>query len=269
MVRLTHVLTITCLVALHAVSARAADEENGGWFEGMGNSIGGLFRRSEVVRATIAEPYIEMRTQPGRGYPIFYIAERGEIIEILKERTDWYKVRTRKGKEGWVFATDIAKTLGPDGNLLPIGLPTFEDYLARRWEGGMMYGDFDGADAVSVYGSWQFTRNLALEADATTFFGTFSDGKYLTLNLVHQPFPDRRLSPFVALGGGFVRTEPKFTLVRTEDSNDKMLDVGIGVRYYLTRRFLVRAQYKHYVVLTSRDSHEKIDEWKISFSAFF
>lgn len=257
------------LLVLISTQAYAADDGNGGFFHGVGTSIAGLFGSPEPVKATIAEPFIELRTGPGRGYPIFYIAERGEQIDILKERTDWYKVRTRRGKEGWAFADTMAKTLGADGEPLAIPLPDFEDYTHRRWEAGMMAGDFGGADEVSVYGAWHFTRNLSAEVDVAQFFGDFSNGKYVTLNLVHQPFPHWRLSPFVALGGGIVDTDPKSTLVQTEDSTDNMLDAGIGVRYYLTRRFLVRAQYKNYVVLTSRDSHEKIDEWKLAFSAFF
>jgi uncharacterized protein YgiM (DUF1202 family) len=267
------VLLRSSLLAVGALLSAAVFAENGvakdeGFLNSIGNSVGSLFR-NEPVFATIAEPFIELRTEPGRGYPIFYIAERGEQIEILKERTDWYKVRTRKGKEGWVFANELAKTLGTDGQLLAISLPNFEDYTHRSWEAGMMFGDFGGSDVASVYGAWHFTRNLSAEVDVAQFFGDFSDGKYVTLNLVHQPFPQWRLSPFVALGGGIVKTEPKSTLVQAEDDTDNMLDVGIGVRYYLTRRFLVRAQYKNYVVLTSRDSHEKIDEWKLAFSAFF
>ncbi|MET0379812.1 MAG: SH3 domain-containing protein [Spongiibacteraceae bacterium] len=263
-------LLLLLLSPLLATSVVAADE---GFLNSMGNSIGNsvgqLLQGAEPVTATIAEAFIELRTEPGRGYPVFYIAERGEQIEILKERTDWYKVRTRRGKEGWVFADELAQTLGLDGKLLGISLPNFDDYSKRRWEGGMMFGDFGGADVVSVYGSWHFTRNLSIEADIGQFFGEFSEGKYATLNLVHQPFPQWRLSPFVALGGGIVETNPKSTLVQAEDGSDNLLDVGVGVRYYLTRRFLVRAQYKNYVVLTSRDSHEKIDEWKLAFSAFF
>jgi len=259
-------LALLLLSPLFATAVLAEDE---GFFSSIGSSISGIFKSAEPVYATIAEPYIELRTGPGRGYPIFYIAERGEQVEVLKERTDWYKVRNRKGKEGWVFANELAKTLGADGQLLGISLPDFNDYTHRTWEGGMMFGDFGGADVVSVYGGYHFTRNISAEIDVAQFYGTFSDGKYVTLNLLHEPFPDWRLSPFFALGGGVVETQPKSTLVQTQDRTDNMLDVGVGVRYYLTRRFLVRAQYKNYVVLTSRDSHEKIDEWKLGFSAFY
>lgn len=251
-------LAFALLSSLLIANVAAADD---GFF-------GSWFQR-ETVSVTIVEPFIEMRTGPGRGYPIFHVAERGETVEVLKERTDWYKVRNRKGKEGWVFADAMAKTLGADGKPLAIALPDFDDFTHRRFEGGTAFGDFEGADVASIYAGWHFTRNLSLEVDVAQFFGDFSDGKYATLNLVLEPFPHWRMAPYFALGGGMVHTEPKATLVQTEDSSDNLLDAGIGVRYYLTRRFLLRAQYKNYVVLTSRDTHEKIDEWKLAFSAFF
>jgi hypothetical protein len=57
--------------------------------------------------------------------------------------------------------------------------------------------------------------------------------------------------------------------VETTNRNNDLVDVGIGVRYYLTRRFLLRAQYKNYVVLTNTETNQNAEEWKIGFSAFF
>ena len=38
----------------------------------------------EVV---VSDPFIELHTGPGRGYPVFYVAAQGDHITILKERT--------------------------------------------------------------------------------------------------------------------------------------------------------------------------------------
>jgi len=66
-----------------------------------------------------------------------------------------------------------------------------------------------------------------------------------------------------------IRTEPKSTLVETEDRTDQLAQVGIGVRAYLTRRFMFRTEDKSYVVFTSRDDNEEVDEWKAGFAFFF
>ena len=45
--------------------------------------------------------------------------------------------------------------------------------------------------------------------------------------------------------------------------------VGGGVRYYLTRRFFLRAEYKSHEVFTKRNANEQVDEWKLGFAFFF
>ena len=59
-----------------------------------------------------------MRTGPGRGYPIFHVIDRGESVDIIMQRTDWYQVRAENGKEGWVDraadGTDAAARWRPD-----------------------------------------------------------------------------------------------------------------------------------------------------------
>jgi len=66
-------------------------------------------------RVLVADPYLELHTGPGRGYPIFDIAERGERVEILGRHTDWFKVRTARGKQGWVSRTQMEATLTERG----------------------------------------------------------------------------------------------------------------------------------------------------------
>jgi len=228
---------------------------------------------SDTFFVRVAEPYIELHTGAGRGYPVFYIAERGEQVEVLKKRTDWIKVRVRKDtpreKEGWVSLEQMAKTLTADGEQLALAYPDFDAYKKRRWEGGLMMGSFSGADVVSMYGAYHFTPNISTELEASQYFGSFSNGEIATISLVHQPFPEWRISPFFTLGAGMVFIDPKSTLVQSKNRSDEVFDVGVGVRYYLTRRFLVRAQYRNYAILTDQSTNQNAEEWKIGFSAFF
>ena len=76
----------------------------------------GQARAEENTCTTVvADPYIELHTGPGRGYPVFHVVERGGAIEILKRRTDWFKVRTEDRREGWVDRNQMLRTLQPDG----------------------------------------------------------------------------------------------------------------------------------------------------------
>lgn len=245
-----------------------------------------FFGVEESATAKVANAYIEMRTGPGSGYPIFYIAERGEKVYILKQRTDWFKVRTQplgplsKGlggdnipgsntKQGWVHISQIAELLDNQGQVISLNNPKFDDFSQRKWEGGFMVGSFGSVDEITAYGGYHFSQNFSLELALSESFGDFSNGMAASINIVHQPFPKWRYSPFFTLGGGVRKTDPKSNLVSTEDRTDDTLNAGIGVSTYITRRLLLRLQYKNHTVLTSRDDDEEVEEWKIGLSAFF
>ena len=223
----------------------------------------------DYLQSEVVEAFVEMRTAPGRGYPVFYIAERGEMITLLKRKTDWIKLRNYRGVEGWAHINDIGRTVDAAGDPLAFRAPDLESFYQRRWEAGIMAGDFGDTDAVTLYGSWHFTRNLSVEINLTENFGDFSDGRQGTIDLVHEMFPQWRYSPFVSIGGGIRETRPRSTLVDTTDRTDNVASVGAGLRVYLTRRLILRMQYKNYVVITDRDDDEEINAWQIGISAFY
>lgn len=241
-------LTIMCNLALTSMPGMAQDP---------------------VLKSVVVEPYIEMHTQPGRGYPVFYIAERGETVELLKQRTDWVKIRNSRDIEGWVHVDEIGRTVDDSGEPLAFKSPDLDSFTHRSWEFGFMVGDYDSSDAISAYVGWHFTRNLSIELAATENFGDYSDGRMATASIVHQMFPQWRYSPFLTIGGGVRETNPRSTLVSTQDRTDNTANVGAGIRIHLTRRLMLRLQYKHYIVMTDRDDDEEVNEWKLGISAFF
>jgi len=217
----------------------------------------------------IADPYIELHSGPGGGYPIFHVADRGEQLIVSKRRTNWFKVRTQDGKQGWVDADQLTRTLDLDGEQTKIEIPGRDEYLERNTEVGFQIGDFAGANAISVYAAYLFNENLSVEWWGTHLSGDFSSGWMTNINLVHQPYPAWPVSPYFVLGTGLVHIEPKVTLVQAETRTDQEAHVGFGLRAYLSERFLIRAEYRSYVVFTKRDSNEEVDEWQAGFAFFF
>ena len=216
----------------------------------------------------IADPYVELHTGPGRGFPVFHVADRGQKIVIEKRRTDWFYVRTERGVEGWVPRAQMLATLETTGEALELDEPARNNYMSRRWQGGLMAGDFDGASEISIFGGYAFSDNLSVELTATHILGDVSNGYLGSLGLLHLFVPEWRVSPYFTLGTGVLRVEPKARLVQVEDRTDQIGYVGGGLQGYLTRRFMVRLEYRNNVVFTSRDDNEEVNEWKLGFAFF-
>jgi SH3 domain-containing protein/outer membrane protein with beta-barrel domain len=220
-------------------------------------------------RILIADPYIELHSGPGRGYPIFHVIERGQEVTLVKRRTDWFDVRSDRGVEGWVHRDQMISTLEQTGEPLDLEEPARENYMSRRWQGGVMAGDFGGASLISVFGGYAFSDNLSIELTLNHILGEFSNGYSATLGLMHVFAPEWRLSPYFTLGTGVIYTDPKSTLVESIDRTDQIGYVGGGLQFYLTRRFMLRSEYRNNVIFTSRDDNEEVDEWKYLGFAFF
>ena len=224
---------------------------------------------AEGLSVTVADPYLELRTGPGRGFPVFHVVERGESVEVETRRTDWFQVIDAGGREGWVHKSQMAETLIPAGVKLEIDDPGREDFGTHRREIGLLVGDYGGANVITVYGSYAFNEHLAGELALSHLLGNFSDGQYATIGVTHVPVPEWRIQPFLSIGTGVINVQPKGTLTGTQERTDQVAYAGIGVRAYIARRFIVRGEYKEYVVFTNRDENEEDIEWKIGFAFFF
>lgn len=217
----------------------------------------------------VAEPYLELRTGPGRGYPVTQVVPRGEAVTLLKRRTDWFKVRDARGREGWTHRDRLAATLTPQGGAVPVEAPGREEFEEHRREAGLLAGDFEGANVISGYASYAFNPQLAGELRASQLLGNASDGQVLAAGLTHVFRPDWRIQPFVSMGAGMIRIQPRATLVQAPDRTDELAYAGAGIKVYLSRQFIFRAEYNKFVVFTDRDENEEPTEWKLGFAFFF
>jgi len=231
--------------------------------------VGLVLAEVSYFSVRVAEPYIELHTGPGRGYPVFYVVDRGELLDVLMRRTDWFRVRTTGGKEGWVKREAMELTLTPEGEPTRFADADLGDFSRRRWEAGLLGGDFEGADVMSVYAAYAMTPNFSAELSVSQVFGDYSDALVASVNLVAQPFPEWRVSPYFSLGSGIIYTDPNVTLVDENDRTEQIGNVGAGLRCYLTRRFLLRAEYRNYVIFQDKDDNQEIDGWKAGFAFFF
>ena len=231
---------------------------------GAGTALATDYPSVEVVDA-----YLDLRTGPGRGYPKVQIVERGDYIEIIARKTDWFRVRTKKGFEGWVSREDMERTLDPDGDQIAFDKVGQDEYAHRRWEAGVKIGDFEGNMMIAGLLGYYFTQNLSAELTVAEALGSYSDSQLLNFSLTHQPWPQWRVSPYFTVGGGAIKIQPEARFVQTRDRTDQTVHAGLGARAYITRQFMLRGEYRSNVILTDVDNNLEIEEWTIGFSAFF
>jgi len=229
----------------------------------------GLCGAREYLQVFVVAPYLELHTGPGRGYPVFNVVDRDGSVDVLAHYTEWFKVRSDRDVVGWVSESDMLRTVLADGSAFTFDRGDRAGFTSHPFETGMFAGKYGGATLISAYGSFSFNSQLALELSVGQFLGNASNGVVGDIGLTHVFLPEWRWSPFVMLGTGIVHTEPKATLVQPLNRTEQTAYVGGGVRYYLTRRFFLRAEYKNHVVFTKLNSNEVVDEWKLGFAFFY
>ena len=224
---------------------------------------------NELLQLFVTQPYLELHTGPGRGYPVTQVVTRGESVDVLFRRTDWFKVRTERGVEGWASARELNLTTMADGAPFRVNMGDRAGFASHRWESGVFAGAYGGATLISAYSAMSITDNLKIEVGVSQYLGNVSDGYLADIGLAHVFMPEWRFSPLVDLGTGVVRVEPKATLAQPVDRSDQIGYVGVGARYYLTRRFFLRGDYRKYVVFTKTNANEVNEEWRLGFAFFY
>ncbi|MDO6747838.1 SH3 domain-containing protein [Gilvimarinus sp. 1_MG-2023] len=229
----------------------------------------GWFDQAAPLVVTVDRVYIDVYSGPGRGYPIFHALEKGEQITLLKSRTQWIKVQTENGTEGWVKREAMLATLDATGQTPDFSDASRADSVAGSFEVGAGFGDFGGADSTTLTLGYRFTQHLTIEARYAQQAGKFSDSEIIAGGLTHQPFPDWRVSPYIGLGAGRIKIHPSATLVDTVDREDSVLQASLGTYVYLSRRFFMRLDYTNHYLLTTRENNDEVNEWRVGFNVFF
>lgn len=220
-------------------------------------------------RVQVAEPYVELHTGPGRGFPVFDVVKRGAWLELGVRRTDWYQARTEDGKQGWVSREDLAGTLTEAGTPRTLRDVVVDNYLARRLELGILTGQVEGETLVGLRVDYRLHDYFASELALTQVSSTYTASRLVSVALLSQPFPAWRISPFMQVGIGRFDDAPRRTLVDPEVTQATTGVAGVGARLYLTRRILLRMDYRNLVVLVDDDTTAAFDEWSAGLSFFF
>lgn len=229
----------------------------------------GVSARDKAIQVQVADPFIDVRTGPGRGYPVFHVVEQGALIKVLKRRTQWIKVRTPRGRIGWVYREQLARTLDGTGSYVALEDTRFEDYFRRHGELAVMVGELDNVTSLAVSVGFAFTDNLQADLSWTNAQGELATTSVLGLGVQHHLYPRWRASPYVLMGAGVVDIEPRTVLVKPDTRSDRQVHAGLGARIYLTRSFVLRAEYRNFVILTDSNDNDELEAWRAGFGVLF
>jgi uncharacterized protein YgiM (DUF1202 family) len=226
-------------------------------------------RSPKAERVLVADAYIELRTGPGRGYPIYYVAPRNEWIEIELRHTDWFRVRTDDDKVGWVSRAQLETTLTALGSKKTFRDVLLDDYLSRKVQLGAAWGHFQSEPMLKVWTSYRFSDTLSLEATYGQVEGVFSGTDLWHVNVMIEPWSDYRLSPFFSVGLGKFKNFPNQSLIGAQVTDAKLGNASVGVRYHLTERFVLSADYSLYTAFLSDQKSTEYKAWTLGIAFFF
>ena len=222
---------------------------------------------AKTLEVVVAEPYIELHSGPGRGFPVTYVVGRGDSISVLFSRTDWFKVRAPRGQEGWVKREELAKTMLASGEPAPI--PPYPDFATHKWELGAGYGVFNHQNLVTGYADYSLTDSLDAELVVQQALGTIDNRFIATIGLRHTFVPEWKwASPTVGIGGGkqwIQKSLPPEPL----EKNNELVYASLGLRGFITKKFMWRLDWRNYVIFTKQNDNKEPEEWKFALAVFF
>ena len=99
---------------------------------------------------------------------------------------------------------------------------------------------------LKFWAGYKLSESIGVEATVGQVQGVFSGTTFWHVNLQLEPFSDQRISPFFAAGMGNFKNIPNTSLVSAIPTDARLANASIGVRYYLTERFVLRADYSIY-----------------------
>lgn len=217
----------------------------------------------------VADPFLELHTGPGRGYPVFFVVERGQTVSVELRRTDWFRVRAAGGQVGWVPRRQLEATLTEGGIAKSFRDILLDDYLARRVEFGGGGGQFGGEPVIKLWLGLRLAETVSVELAGGQVQGTFSGTDFWHLGLALEPWAHQRLSPYVGVGIGTFRNIPNRSLVDATVTNAKLAQATAGLRWYISDRLVVRAETTLYTAFVADQRSSEYRSATLGLAFFF
>ncbi|WP_445428646.1 SH3 domain-containing protein [Alishewanella sp. HL-SH05] len=221
----------------------------------------------QAQQVVVQQDFVELHTGPGRGYPIVQVVLKGDALTLLKQRGGWIRVQYRQ-QTLWLASAALAHLYLPEGEQSLASLWQV-DQPPSAWQLGLAAGDFAGTSYYQLSASYDFSDVIFIELSAGQGSGQQASSQQFLVQLGVSPWPHWRWSPYFALGGGVLLTQPRTILVQTPERNSPMANMELGLDYALTRRLQANLRYRRGLISTERDINEETNTWLIGLKLAF
>jgi uncharacterized protein YgiM (DUF1202 family) len=217
----------------------------------------------------VTAPYIELRSGPGRGYPVFFVVERLQWVAVELRRTDWYRVRASGGQTGWVQRGELESTLTTAGANKTFRDLLLDDFLRRRVEFGVAVGRFKSEPLLKFWLQGKLGDAIGVEASIGQVQGVFSGTDLWHIGLTSEPWSNQRFSPFFSMGLGKFRNIPNASQVNNVPVAAKLGQATLGLRWHITDRFTARLDTTLYTAFISQNRSTEYRSFTAGIGFFF
>lgn len=221
---------------------------------------------AEPIRVQVQQTIIELRSGPGRTFPVVNVALPDDWLIIEQQQTQWLQVVTERQNRGWMAVEALPQTRTAAGLS---GQPLAEHLVGSPWMGAVTLGDFGGASLLGILLGYQWNDYLLSELVVQQSLGDFAENTLYALQITHRALPDKNWRPLFTLGTGKLITHPQTTLVSGTDRDDDFFKMAAGISRRLNATLSLRAEYQNLLVLTSRKDNPRIDAWTLSITNQF
>jgi len=225
-------------------------------------------KTNKILTVRVVDPFLEIHTGPGVNFPIYDVIERGELIQILRRKTDWYQIRGTLNRVGWANRNHLVETLEVAGIKKGTREIILEDYLRDKFRFDTTLGLFNGESSANIRLAYRTNENIMVEFGVTHIAGIYSNSPLYQANVLLELYTDLQFRPFAFMGYSKFMNVPNSADDLTAFDLD-LLNAGFGLNYYLTEHFVIRLEFGDYIVFNGNNRNDEFINYSLGFSIFF
>jgi hypothetical protein len=201
-----------------------------------------------------------VHTGPGATYRELYVADRGEVLQVLERGGDgfWFRVQLEDGTSGWilgelVFPFEVALDEDP-GIFRRMGRAVRRALLGPSpvpysdVEISFSAGVLDTEGAFLLRPAWLLDPYFAVEGFAGLSPRQDDDLYLAGLGWTLRLIPGAAIGPFANIGVGVAHLRPKADNFAQEDKTLMALSAGGGLEITFKKQITIRLDYRNWTI---------------------